>query len=194
MSPTTWPVSIGWPNPMTDDTATGRSVRLRACAWIPGAGLGVADGLILGNRSEALPASMSELETLLSSGSGPSGSVVPGITPAAVGGEELAGDLDAEADGAVTATVTAADGGVHFADVTMLAVAVSCTEVASDPTGSCACRLTGDLADTVPTGHAAVPSPLAQPLVNAGFWLDGWAVRATDTPVTEPFSAETWTV
>jgi hypothetical protein len=35
---------------------------------------------------------------------------------------------------------------------------------------------------------------LAQPLVNAGFWLDGWAVRATVTAATEPlFSVETCT-
>ena len=42
---------------------------------------------------------------------------------------------------AVTATVSLADGGVHFTEVTMLAVAVSfteVTEVALDATGICA--------------------------------------------------------
>jgi hypothetical protein len=47
----------------------------------------------------------------------------------------LAGEADAA--GAVTATVTAADGGVHFTEVTMPAVAVSFTEVAPDATGIC---------------------------------------------------------
>ena len=42
--------------------------------------------------------------------------------------------------------------------------------------------------------HEAVPSPLVQPLVNSGFWLDGWAVSATDTSEAEPFSVETCTV
>jgi hypothetical protein len=133
---------------------------------------------------------MRELEALLRSGMGPSGSVVPGVTA----GEELAGlagDVVGDADGAVTATVTAADGGVHFAEVTMLAVAVSRTEVAPDPAGICACRLAGDLSETEPREHAAVPSPLAQPLVNAAFWLDGCTVRATDTPAADPFSVET---
>lgn len=40
-----------------------------------------------------------------------------------------------------------------------------------------------------------VPSPLAQPLVNVGFWLDGWAAKATDTFAADPlFSVETCTV
>ena len=121
---------------------------------------------------------------------GPSGSVVPGVAV----GEEPAGELAAGAGAAVTATVTAADGGVHVAWVTTLAVAVSRTEVAPDPTRICACRLTGDVSETEPTVHAAVPSPLAQPLVNAGFWLDGCAVRATDTPLADPFSVKTRTV
>jgi hypothetical protein len=197
MSPAAWPVSPGRPNPMDEDTATGwAEFCLPLGARVPGVGLGVADGLILGNRLEALPASMSELETLLAAllraGMGPSGSVVPGA--AAGGGEELADDLVGEAGGAVTATVTAADGGVHFAEVTMLAVAVSRTEVASDPAGICACRLMGALSDTEPAAHAAVPFPLAQPLVTVGFWLDGCAARATDTLVAGPFSVETWTV
>ncbi len=41
--------------------------------------------------------------------------------------------------------------------------------------------------------HEAVPSPLAQPLVNVGFWLDGCAVSATDTSEADPFCVETCT-
>ena len=81
----------------------------------------------------------------------------------------------------MTATVSAADGGVHFTEVAMLAVAVSfteVTEVAPDATGICALRFAGCLSDTELTAQLAVPSPLAQPLVNVGFWLDGWAARA----------------
>jgi hypothetical protein len=72
---------------------------------------------------------MSELETPLRSGRGPSGSTV---CVAAL--EDVAG----EGDAAVTATVSVAAGGVHFTVVTMLAVAVSfseLTEVAVAATG-----------------------------------------------------------
>ena len=148
----------------------------------------VAAGLIAGNRPDALPAPMSELETPFRSGSEPSGTVVPaGVLP-----EDLAG----EAGAAVTATASCAAGGVHFAVVTMLAVAVSVTElteVAPAATGIWACRLTALAAGTEPTVHVAVLSPLAQPLVNAGFWLDGAEFRATDTSAAEPFLAETVT-
>ena len=176
---------------MVEDSANGRALRLPLCGWIPGEGLGVADGLINGNRPEALPAPISELETPLRAGMGPSGSA-----DSAAAGEERAEDV-AEADVAATATVSAADGGVHFAEVTMLAVAVSITEVtelALDATGICACRLAGFLSETAPVVHAAVPSPLAQPPVNAGFWLDGWEASATDTFEAEPFLVETCTV
>ena len=103
----------------------------------------MADGTIAGNRPDALPAPMgllermSLLETPLRFGMGPSGSVVSG-------GELLTDGLtgDAEADAAaVTATVSLADGGVHFTEVAMLAVAVSftaVTEMAPDATEICA--------------------------------------------------------
>jgi hypothetical protein len=197
MSPATWPVSTGWPNPIAEDTATGSVFRWPSGVRAPGEGLGVvvADGLILGNRSDALPAPMSLLDTLLRFGSGPSGTFVPAIV-----GVALADDRDALADAEVaevTATATAAEGGVHFAVVTMLAVAVSVTdftEVAPAATGICACRLAGCLPDTELTVHVAVPFPLAQPLVNVGFWLDGCAARATDTLLADPlFSVETCT-
>jgi hypothetical protein len=73
---------------------------------------------------------MSELETPLRSGRGPSGSTVCAAA--------LADDLAGEGDAAVTATVSVAAGGVHFAVVTTLAVAVSfseLTEVAVAATG-----------------------------------------------------------
>ena len=51
------------------------------------------------------------------------------------------------------------------------------------------------MSDTELTVQLAVPSPLAQPLVNVGFWLEGWATRATDTFAADPlFSVETCTV
>ncbi len=73
---------------------------------------------------------------------------------------------------AMTATVSAADSGVHFSVVAMLAVAVSfteVTEVAPAATGICALSETGCLSDTALTAQLAVPAPLAQPLVNVGF-------------------------
>ncbi len=56
-------------------------------------------------------------------------------------GDAPADDLAGEAGAEVTVTVSAAEGGVHFAVVTMLAVAVSVTEVtevALAATGICA--------------------------------------------------------
>jgi len=192
ISPATWPVSPGSTNAMAEESGTG--LRCPPGAGVPGEGLGVADGLIAGNRPAALPAPMSWLEAPLRSGIGPSGSAPSGTTPA---GDELAGDVAGEADAAVTATVSAADGGVHFSVVTMLAVAVSfteVTEVALAATGICALSETGCLSDTELIVQLAVPAPLAQPLTNLGFWPDGWAVRATVTSVAEPlFSVETRT-
>ena len=97
----------------------------------------------------------------------------------------------------MTAVVPAAAGGVHLAVLTMLAVAVSftdVTDVALDATAICECRVTGLAVVTEATVHEAVPSPLVQPLVNSGFWLDGWEVSATDTSEAEPFLVETCTV
>ena len=192
ISPATWPVSPGSTNAMAEEEGTG--LRGLSGAGVPGEGLGVADGLIAGNRSAALPAPMSWLEAPLRSGIGPSGSAPSGTTLA---GDELAGDVAGEAGAAVTVTVSAADGGVHLSVVTMLAVAVSfteVTEVALAATGICALSETGCLSDTELTVQLAVPAPLAQPLTNLGFWPDGWAVRATVTSVAEPlFTVETRT-
>ena len=103
----------------------------------------------------------------------------------------------AEAEAAVTAVVSAAAGGVHFAVVTTLAVAVNfteLTEVALDATAVCASRLTVCPVVIEPMLHDAVPSPLGQPLLNVGFWPDGCAVSATDTPEADPpFWVETRT-
>ena len=190
ISPATCPVSPGWTKAMAEESGAG--LRWLPGAGLPGEGLGVADGLIAGNRPAALPAPMSWLETPLRFGIGPSGSVLSGRTPA----DEVA-DLAGEAEAAVTATVSAADGGVQFFVVTMLAVAVSfteVTEVAPAATGICALSETGCLSDTALTAQLAVPALLAQPLVNVGFWPDGWAVRATVTSAAEPlFAVETCT-
>jgi hypothetical protein len=78
---------------------------------------------------------MTELETRLDARLGP-GAAKPGGS--VVAGEALAEDLSGEAGAEVTATVLAAEGGVHFAVVAMLAVAVrvtDVTEVAPDATG-----------------------------------------------------------
>jgi hypothetical protein len=179
---------------MAEEFGLGLSWPWAAAAWLPGEGLGVTDGLIAGNRPEASPAPMSRLVTPLRSGIGPSGRLLSVETP---GDDAPAEDLDAEADAAVTATVSAADGGVHFPVVATLAVAVSFTEVtelALAATGICALRDTGCLSDTEATAQLAVPSPLRQPLVNTGFWLAGRAARATVTPDAEPlFAVETRT-
>ena len=125
MSPATWAVKTG------EESATGAAFCLPSGGRTPGDGdgPGVSEGEIAGNRPAALPAlmselEMSELETPLSSGMGPSGSAVSGGALA----EDLAGDADADG-AAVTATVTAAEGGAHFAVVTTAAVAVSFTEL-----------------------------------------------------------------
>lgn len=175
---------------MAAEPAAGSAFRRLAGVLLPGEGLGVAPGLIAGNSPEALPAPMSELEMLFRFGTGPSGSVVPG-TAGVVPGGALAGEA-----AAVTATVSAAEGGVHVAVVVTLAVAVSVTEVtelALSATGICACKVSGCLPDTAPAGQLAVPLPLAQPPVNTGFWLDGWEVRATVTAEADPpFLVDTW--
>jgi len=161
---------------------------------------------MVGNRLAALPAPISWLAAPspiswlaapFRAGMGPSGStgrcVASGEAPA-----ELFAFLVffAAAEATVTAVVSAAAGWVHFAVVATLAVAVSfteLTEVAFDATAICASRLTVCPAVIDPTLHDAVPSPLAQPLLNVGFWPDGCAVSATDTSEADPFWAETCT-
>ena len=81
----------------------------------------MSEGTIAGNRLDAFPAPMSELETPLRDGMGPSGRTVSAGA--------LADGVAAEADAEMTSTVSPAAGGVHFAEVTMLAVAVSVTEL-----------------------------------------------------------------
>jgi hypothetical protein len=158
----------------------------------------VAAGLIAGNRPDALPAPMSELDPMselaapFRLGSGPSGTVVAPTVVVPEEDDDEAGEVAA----AVTATVSSAAGAVHFAVVVMPAVAVSVTElteVAPAATGIWASRVTVLVSDTVPIAHAAGRPPWAQPLVNAGCWLDGAALSVTDTPAAEPFLADTVT-
>ena len=125
-----------------------------------------------------------------------------GISPGGSGkvdtlGEAVADGDDLAAAAEVTAVVPAAAGGVHLTVLAMLAVAVSVTDVtdvAPDATAICALRFAGLAVVTEATVHEAVPSPLVQPLVNSGFWLDGCEVSATDTSEAEPFLVETCTV
>ena len=50
------------------------------------------------------------------------------------------------------------------------------------------------MSDTALTVQLTVPSPSAQPLVNTGFWLEGWEARATVTFEADPlFSVVTRT-
>jgi hypothetical protein len=185
ISPAIWAVSTG---AMADESATDSAFRLvsRACTPADGDGLGVADGEIAGNRPAAFPAPMSELDSPFRLGRGPTGSALrDGVVVA-----DFVGEGDADAD--VTVTVEAAE----VAVVTMLAVAVSfteLTEVALDETGTCAPRSTAFWSVTELTVQVAVFSPLAQPLVNVGFWLAGSVTMVTDTSVAEPFLAETAT-
>jgi hypothetical protein len=79
--------------------------------------------------------------------------------------------------------------------VTTLAVAVSFTELteaAFDATGICAFRLVAFVVTEL-RWHDAVPSSLAHPLVNVGFWLVGCAVSATVTSAAVPFLVDTCT-
>jgi hypothetical protein len=136
------------------------------------------------------------LAWLFTAGMGPIGSTAKGCAAAV---EVLAGFVAffPEAAAAVTAVVSAAAGGVHFAVVATLAVAVSfteLTEVAFDATAIWASRLAGCFVVTELMLHEAVPSPLVQPLLNVGFWLDGCAASVTDTSEADPCWVETCTV
>jgi len=151
------------------------------------------EGVMAGNSRAALPAPMSTLAAPFRLGIGPSGSVARLVPAAGI----LAGDVlaAAGADAAVTAVVSVAVGGVQVPVPATVAVAVSfteLTEVALDATAICACKLAGCFVVTEAMLHVAVPPPLAQPLVNVGFWLDGCAVSATDTSEADPFWVETW--
>lgn len=161
-----------------------------AAAVAVGPGLAPGDGLMVGNRLAALPAPMNTLAWPFSAGMGPSGSAA--MCSAALG-EAAAGLLLAAAT--VTVVVSAAAGGVHFVVVTTLAVAVSfteLTEVAFDATAICAFRLVAFVVTELRL-HEAVPSSLAHPLLNVGFWPDGCAVSATDTSEAVPFLVDTCT-
>jgi hypothetical protein len=185
ISPAIWAVSTG---ATAEESATDSAFRLVswACSPADGDGLGVADGEIAGNRPAAFPAPMSELDSPFRLGRGPTGSALCDGT--------LVADLAGEGDAVVTVTVEAAEGAVQVAVVTMLAVAVSFTElVALDGTGIWASRSTALASVTELTVQVAVLSPVVQPLVKVGFWVAGSATMATDTSATEPFLAETAT-
>ena len=82
ISPTIWAPNseLVSDSGMTEDAATGP---LPGLAWLPGTGLGAAEGLICGNRLDALPAGMvvesPGTPPEPSSGIGPSGSAEPRV-------------------------------------------------------------------------------------------------------------------
>jgi hypothetical protein len=175
---------------------------------LAGVGLGLGDGVMTGKRPAALPAPICVLICALASpfraGIGPSGRAAICVASGGAWVEFVAVFaffawfsfcvLCAEA--AVTAVVSAAAGGVQSAVVARLAVAVSfteLTEVAVDAIAIWARRMAGCFVVTELMLHEAVPSSLAQPLVNVGFWLGGCAVSATDTTEADPFSVVTCT-
>jgi hypothetical protein len=194
ISPITCAVKTGDVSDTGDASDTGAVFPAVGCAVAVDPDVAPCDGLIVGNRPAALPAPISWLASPFRSGTGPSGTTPRFVAP----GEALAlaEPFPLVAEAAVTAVVSAAAGGVHFAVVATLAVAVSFTEltaVAFDATAIWASRLTVFLAVTEPMLQEAVPSPFEQPLLKAGFWLDGWAVSATDTSEAGPFWVETCT-
>jgi len=134
------------PSGRVAESATGSPFR-PDFGWVPGAGLGTADGLIVGNRPDTLPPGLSDEPAPFSEGAKPmpvgSVEVDPGTDP--VGppeGRVKVGEGVGELLGlgaAVTDTDSAADG----SEVTpfALAVAVSVTELtefAFDATAICA--------------------------------------------------------
>jgi hypothetical protein len=195
ISPITWAVKTGVTADTGDASDTGSVFPLVGCTGSVDSGLAPCVGLMVGNSPAALPAPTSMLASPFRSGTGPSGTTSTCVAP----GDPLAGLVGLfalVAEAAVTAVVSAAAGGVHFAVVVTLAVAISFTEltvVAFDGTAIRASRLMVFLVVTEPMLHEAVPSPLAQPLLKVGFWLDGCAVSATDTSEAGPFWVETCT-
>jgi hypothetical protein len=183
-------VKTGVPSETGEASAAGAVFRLAGCAAAAvGLGLAPGDGPMAGNRLAALPALMNMLASPFSAGMGPSGSTA--MCFAALG--EAVAELFAAA--AATVVVSAAAGAVHFVVVATLAVTVSVTEVtevAFDATAICAPRLVAFVVTEL-RRHEAVPSPLAHPLLNAGLWLDGCAVSATDTFDAVPFLVDTCT-
>jgi hypothetical protein len=174
ISPTTWAVKTGVSADTGDASDTGALFPVVGCAAAVERGLlAPCNGLIVGNRPAALPAPIRlaapfRLASPFRSGTGPSGTTSPGVAPAVA----LAGLVALLADAAVTAVVSAAAGGVHFAVVVTPAVAVSfteVTEVAFDATAIWASMLTVLLVVIEPMLHEAVPSPLAQPPPKVGF-------------------------
>jgi hypothetical protein len=186
--PTTLAGRSGEPGESARESGTGLVLCLVGRGSAAGVAVGTGDGVMTGKSCVALPASMSVLPTPFRSGIGPSGN-------SGSGRGLSSGALCDRAE--VTAVVSATVGAFHFCVVTMLAVAVSqtdLTEVALDATATWACRMTGRFAETVLTVQAAVSSPLVQPWVNVAFWLVGWVVSVTDTSEADVFRVETRTI
>jgi hypothetical protein len=156
ISPAAWAGRTWVPSETGEASETGFTFCRAGCAAVPGAGFGEPAGVIAGKSPAALPAPMSELAAPLRFGTGPSGSAGSRAEPASTAATDtddadfddadfdVAGfddEADDAAGAAVTAVVSDAAGGVHFAVVVTLAVAVSVTElteVAFEATGICA--------------------------------------------------------
>jgi hypothetical protein len=200
--PATWAVDAGVSADTGDTSDTGAVSRLLGCVSADAPGLAPGNAVMAGKSWAALPAPMSTLAAPFRLGMGPSGSVPRSLIPAGSPVGESAADAeadaeaDADAEAEVTAVVSAAAGGVHFEVVATVAVTVSfteATEVAFDATATLAPRVTGCLSVTDAMLHEAVPSSLAQPLLNLGRTLDGCAASPTVTPDADPFFVETCT-
>jgi hypothetical protein len=147
------------------ESDTGRGLGLVGWGCATGVELGTGEGVMVGKRCVALPATITVLPTPFRSGIGPSGS-------AGSGRGLSTGGLRERVVGEATAVVSATVGAFQFCVVAMLAVATSFTDltaVALDATAIWARRTAGCLTETELTVHAAVPSPLVQPLVNVAF-------------------------
>jgi hypothetical protein len=117
---------------MTEDASAGP---LPGLAWLPATGLGTAEGLICGNRLDALPAGMvvespGTPTPEPSSGIGPSGSAEPRVelfpvAPGTVAFAPLGDGVDEELPGAALLVALALGVGDALATVTVGAVAVA---------------------------------------------------------------------
>lgn len=209
--PITWAVTTGMPSGSSETFASGAARSCPDRPATPGSGLGEEDGLIGGNRFEALPAPIYEVLAPLRLGSGPTGMLptVPtapgeageaGVPAAALvaadddddeladagfdaAGEEAGADADWVA-GATTCAVSVAVGGWGSVIPVGLSTAFSatdCTELAVEATGTCAGSLVG-VAPGAVTVHEEVWLPAPQSvLLKAAAWPAGWAERVIVT-------------
>lgn len=168
-----------------------------------GAGVGTADGFTVGNSPDALPPGARLVEPAplivgrLPTGSGDVTPPPPGRFPGVVPPGGLPGELDEPVGvvvpGAVTETeVPAAAVLVRCAALSDAVSLTELTEVAVAGTVTLASTWRAAAPEvTVPRLHAAVPSWLPQPKLNAAFWLAGAAASLITTLEASPFCDHT---